>query len=172
MPTTSVTEAYAKWLATPPVQGIFIETLEISGAALPSTLRFCNRNQGFLQANDENGVPRTYQPLAFTLSKPGVRNSTEVTSDIRLDALGGGLLRIFSQVRSSELQTPIYVAVRFYVDPIMLDRPVWKSPLRFRAEEVKVGATAVELTCTAGRLPNKRAGQYYTLDKYVGLRPF
>ena len=172
MPTNSVSEAYAEWLASPPVQGLLIETLEMSGAAINTSLFLCNRKQGYLQATDEQGVPRIYTPISFTMSKPGVRNSTELTSNIQIDGLGGGMLQLFSKIRSDELRSSVFVNVRLYIDPIMVSRPVWRFPLRFRAETVKVGIDMVEMECVGSRLPNKRAGLYYGLDKYVGLRPY
>ena len=172
MPTRGVTDAYAEWLATPPTTGLLVETIEIYGKAINSDLCFCNRRSTPLVATDEDGMPRTFLPLAFQFTKPVIRNSTEYSSTVRLDGLDGRLLELFSKVRSPELNDPIYVVLRTYIDPTMLDRPVWLQPLRFRCEKVKVAIDVIELELVGGRLATKRAGLYYTMDRFEGLRPF
>lgn len=172
MPTNAVAQAYAEWLATPPTTGMLVETLELVGSALGSPVRICNRRDTPLVAADENGVPRTYLPLAFTFSKPAIRNSSEYVSTVRIDALDGTLLRLLSSVRSIELTQPVYATLRIYVDPTILDRPAWFSPLRFRAENIKVSLDVIEIDLVGGRMPTKRAGLYYVLERFEGLRPF
>ena len=172
MPNTSLRDDYAQWLATPPATGMLVETLEISGASLGSSVLICNRKNQPLQALDENGVPRVFLPLGFTFTKPAIRNSTEYSSSVRIDGIGGDLLRKFSAIRSFELTRPVYVTARLYVDPTMLDRPVWNAPLRFRCESAKITFDVLDLELVGGRLATKRAGTYYVLERFVGLRPF
>jgi hypothetical protein len=172
MPSNSVVDAYAEWLATPPTTGLLIETIEIYGKQANSDLCFCNRRSTPLVASDENGMPRTFLPLAFQFTKPAIRNSTEYTSSVRLDGLDGRLLELFANIKSDQLNDPIYVILRTYIDPTMLDRPVWIEPLKFRCEKVKVALDVIELDLVGGRLPTKRAGIYYTMDRFEGLRPF
>lgn len=172
MPTTAVAQAYAEWLATPPTTGMLVETLELVGAALGSPIRICNRRDTPLVATDENGVPRTYLPLSFTFSKPAIRNSSEYVSTVRVDALDGALLRLLSNATAADLLSPIYATLRIYIDPTLLDRPAWFSPLRFRAENIKASLDVIEIDLVGGRMPTKRAGLYYVLERFEGLRPF
>lgn len=172
MPTTSAEQAYAEWLATPPVTGQYVETLEFTGGVAGAGIRICNRRSVALQAIDEDGVPRIYRPLPFTVTKPAIRNSAEMRVDARIDGLDGTLLSVFTNARSIQLNTPVNVALRAYIDPTILDRPVWRVPFRFRVESIKAGLDVVEVVMVGGRLPNKRAGLYYGIDRFVGLRPF
>lgn len=172
MPTTSVDDAFADWLATPPVSGQYVETLEFSGGVAGSGIRICNRRAVALQAIDEDGVPRIFMPLPFTVSKPAIRNSSEMRVDARIDALDGTLLRTLTSARAIQLNQPVQVALRAYIDPTILDRPVWQVPFRFRVESIKAGMDMIEVVMVGGRLPNKRAGLYYGIDRFVGLRPY
>lgn len=172
MPTTSVRDDYALWLATPPVTGEMVETLEISGSALGSVIRICNRRSRPLQAFDEAGTPCVFLPLTFQFSKPAIRNSTEYTSSVRIDGLQGDMLRRLSAITGEELTQPVYVKARIYIDPVMVDRPVWRAPLKFRVESAKIMFDLIELELVGGRLATKRAGTYYVLERFTGLRPF
>ena len=172
MPTTSVRDDYARWMASPPTTGLPVETLEFTGAALPEPLLICNRKDAPLVAQDEDGLPRTFLPISFTISKPAIRNSSEYAATARLDGLNGNLLELFGNIRSNELVDPLYAVFRIFIDPTMLDRPCWMAPLRFRVETGKVGMDAIELTLVGGRLPTKRAGLYYVLQRFAGLRPY
>lgn len=172
MPATSVEDAYAEWLATPPLTGQYVETLEFTGGLAGGGIRICNRRRVALQAIDEDGVPRTFMPLPFTVTKPAIRNSSEMRVDARIDALDGELMRVLTGARSIQLNDPLNVALRAYIDPTILDRPVWRVPFRFRVESIKAGLDVIEVVMVGGRLPNKRAGIYYGIDRFVGLRPF
>lgn len=172
MPTTSVRDDYAAWLATPPVTGLLVETLEIYGARVGPPILIANRRSTPLEATDENGVPRIFLPVAFTFSKPAIRNSSEYQSTVQVDGLQGRLLQLFSQIRATDLSYPVHATLRLYLDPTNLDQPVYPQPLRFRVEEAKVTLDIVELTLVGGRMPTKRAGNYYTFEKFEGLRPF
>lgn len=172
MPTRSVRDDYAEWLASPPTTGQLVETMELTGAALPAPILICNRRDLGLLATDENGVPRSFLPLPFTISKPAIRNSSEYAASATLDGANGELLRLLSGIRSAELLSPILVTLRIFVDPTMLDRPAWSPPLRFRAEAIKVAVESIEIDLVGGRIPTKRAGSYYTLERFEGLRPF
>lgn len=172
MPTTAVRDDFAEWLATPPPTGQYVETLEFTGGVAGSGFRICNRRRVALQATDEDGVPRVFLPVPFTITKPAIRNSSEMRVDARIDALDGSLLKILTNVRSSDLNAAVNVSLRAFIDPTMLDRPVWQVPFRFRVENMKVGLDVIEVVMVGGRLPNKRAGLYYGIDRFVGLRPF
>lgn len=172
MPSITVDAAFAEWLATPPVSGQYVETLEFSGGVAGSGIRICNRRHVALQAMDEDGVPRTFLPLPFTITKPAIRNSSEIRVDARIDALDGSLLRVLVNARAIQLNTPVNVALRAFIDPTILDRPVWRVPFRFRVESIKATLDVIEVVLVGGRLPNKRAGIYYGIDRFVGLRPF
>lgn len=172
MPTTTYDDAYAEWLASPPPTGQYVETLEFVGGVTGSGIRICNRRRVALQALDEDGVPRTYLPLPFTVTKPAIRNSTEIRVDARIDALDGSLLALLGRARAVDLNLPVSVSLRAYIDPIILDRPVWRVPFRFQVESMKASLDVIEVVMIAGRLPNKRAGLYYGIDRFVGLRPF
>lgn len=172
MPTRSVRDDYARWLASPPTTGLPVETLEFRGGSLGEPILICNRKDSPLVAQDENGTPRTFLPLSFTISKPSIRNSSEYSAIARLDALNGSLLEIFGNITSSELTVPMHAIFRIYIDPSMLDRPCWMAPLRFRVETGKVGMDAIEMTLVGGRLATKRAGLYYVLERFAGLRPY
>jgi hypothetical protein len=171
MPTTSVNDAYAEWLATPPTTGMLVETIEIVGNAIGSPIRLCNRRDIPFEAADENGVPRIYNPLSFTFSKPAIRNSSEYVTTVRIDGLQGTLLQLFGRIRSIDLTSPVYATLRLYIDPTMVDRPV-SVPLRFRCENIKVTLDVIEMELVGGRMPTKRAGMYYVLERFVGLKPF
>ena len=172
MPTRSVRDDYAEWLASPPTTGMLVETLELSGPALSPPVLICNRKTEPLVASDENGMPRTFLPLAFTFTKPAIRNSSEFVSTVRIDAIEGRLLRLFYQISKRDLTQPVFATLRSFIDPTMLDRPVWLAPLRFRVEQAKVTMDVVELDLVGGRMPTKRAGIYYVMERFVGLRPF
>jgi hypothetical protein len=172
MPTSAADDAYAEWLATPPVTGQYVETLEFTGGVAGSGIRICNRRRVALQALDEDGVPRTFSPLPFTITKPAIRNSSEMRVDARIDALDGTLMRVLVAARSVALNQPVAVALRAYIDPTILDRPVWRVPFRFRVESIRATLDVIEVVMVGGRLPNKRAGLYYGIDRFVGLRPF
>jgi len=172
MPTRNVRDEYAEWLATPPTTGVLVETLEINGPAIFNPILICNRQDRPLEATDENGWPRVFFPLSFTFSKPAIRNSSEYESQCRIDALNGDLLQELYKLRSPMLNQPAFATLRVFVDPGMLDRPVWLSPLVFRIENAKVAVDVAELDLVGGRLPTKRAGLYYTLERFEGLRPF
>lgn len=172
MPATSYDDRYSKWLATPKATGQYVETLEFIGGVAGSGVRICNRRRVALQAMDENGVPRIFLPLPFTITKPQVRNSSEVRVDARIDALDGSMLAMIGNARAVDLNEPVTVALRAYIDPLVLDRPVWRVPFRFRVESMKASLDVIEVVLVGGRLPNKRAGLYYGVDRFVGLRPF
>lgn len=172
MPTNSIDDEFAQWLATPPPTGQYVETLEFTGGVAGSGIRICNRRRVSLQAIDEDGVPRTYLPLPFTVTKPAIRNSSEMRVDARIDALDGTLMKVLVGARSIELNQPVAVSLRAYIDPTILDRPVWRVPFRFRVESIKASLDVIEVVMVGGRLPNKRAGIYYGIDRFVGLRPF
>ena len=172
MPNNDVRDDYAEWLASPPTTGLLVETLEITGQALGAPILLCNRRSTPLVASDENGLPRTFLPLSFTFTKPAIRNSSEYASTVRIDAVEGRLLQLFARVNSIDLTMPIYAALRTFIDPTMLDRPVWLSPLRFRCEQARISIDVLEMDLVGGRLPTKRAGIYYTMDRFEGLRPF
>lgn len=172
MPTNNVRDDYAAWLASPPTTGLLVETIEIFGTTLGSPILLANRKDSPLQALDEMGMPRVFLPVAFSFSKPAIRNSSEYSSIVRIDGIQGRLLKMITKIRSSDLAKPLFAVLRIYVDPIMLDRPAWLAPLRFRVEEAKVTMDVVELSLVGGRMPTKRAGNHYTLERFVGLRPF
>lgn len=172
MPTNTVRDDYAEWLATPPTTGLLVETLEINGPALGAPILLCNRRSTALVASDENGLPRTFLPLSFNFTKPAIRNSSEYVSTVRIDAVEGRILALFSRVSSLDLAQPVYVLLRTFIDPNMLDRPVWRVPLSFRCESARISIDVIELDLVGGRMPTKRAGLYYTMDRFEGLRPF
>jgi hypothetical protein len=172
MPTQGVRDDYARWLATPPVTGMLVETIELRGAALSAPILLCNRTDKPLVAADELGAWHTFQPVAFSVDRPALRGSTEFMLNARIDAMDGGVFRALTQLDADAVLHPIYVALRVYVDPQMLDRPVWRQPIRARVEEAKVSMDVIDLTLVGGRLPNKRAGTIYSLDRFVGVRPF
>jgi hypothetical protein len=172
MPTQAVRDDYARWLATPPIGGMLVETLELRGAALTAPIFLCNRSDKPLQAADEMGVWHTFQPVAFAIDRPALRGSTEFMLNARIDAMDGSIFRAMTTLDNDALLHPIYAALRVYVDPIMLDRPVWRQPIRARVEEAKVSLDVVDLTLVGGRLPNKRAGTIYSMDRFIGTRPF
>lgn len=172
MPNNDLRQDYAEWLATPPTTGLLVETLEITGAALGAPILLCNRRSTPLVAADENGLPRTFLPLSFTFTKPAIRNSSEYVSTVRIDGVEGRVLQLFSRVSSLDLTKPVLVSMRAYIDPTMLDRPVWLPPLRFRCEQARVSMDVIELDLVGGRMPTKRAGIYYTMERFEGLRPF
>lgn len=172
MPTSNADDDFAAWLATPPLTGQYVQTLEFTGGIAGSGIRICDRRRIALQAIDEAGVPRIYQPLPFTVTKPAIRNSSEIRVDARIDALDGSLLALLGRTRAIDLNAEVQVALRAYIDPTILDRPVWRVPFRFRVESMKAGLDVIEVVMVGGRLPNKRAGLYYGIDRFVGLRPF
>lgn len=172
MPTNSVTKAYAEWLATPPATGVLVETVQFSSPAMTADLRICNRRDSPMQAKDETGVLHVYEPVAFEIGKPSIRNSTEMEVSLRVDGVDGSLFRMLTEMNPDDVRKILTATVRVFVDPIMLDRPVWLSPLRFRVEQAKVGLDVVDMSLVGGRLPNKRAGRYYDMSRFVGLRPF
>ena len=172
MPVTSIRDDYALWLASPPTTGLLVETLELNGPLLPSPILLVNRRSTPLQAIDENGVPRVFLPIAFTFSKPAIRNSSEYSSTARIDGLQGQLLKLLSRVTPADLTLSLYATLRLYVDPTMLDRPLYPQPLVFRVEDAKVTLDVVELTLIGGRMSTKRAGNYYIFERFEGLRPF
>jgi hypothetical protein len=172
MPTSSADDDYARWLATPAPTGQYVETLEFVGGIMGSGIRICNRRRVALQAFDESGVPRTFLPIPFTISKPAIRNSSEVRVDARIDALDGSLLALLGRARAIDLNQQITVSLRAYLDPTILDRPLWRVPFRFRVESMKASLDVIEVVMVGGRLPNKRAGIHYGIDRFVGLRPF
>jgi hypothetical protein len=172
MPTSSVRDDYARWLATPPIGGMLVETITFSGVALGSPIMLCNRSDQPLVAADEMGAWHTFQPVAFAIDKPALRGSTEFMLNARIDAMDGAMYRALTKMDNDALLHPIYAALRVYVDPIMLDRPVWRQPIRARVEEAKVSLDVIDLTLVGGRLPNKRAGTVYSMDRFIGTRPF
>ena len=172
MPTTAADDAYAAWLATPPLTGQYVETLEFTGGVAGGGIRICNRRRIALQAIDEAGVPRIYQPIPFSVTKPAIRNSSEIRVDARIDALDGAMLEILGRAKAIDLNDEVAVSLRAYIDPTILDRPVWRVPFRFRVESMKASLDVIEVVMVGGRLPNKRAGIYYGIDRFVGLRPF
>lgn len=172
MPTRSIDDTYAEWLATPPVDGMLVDTLEFYGAALAAPLAICNRRDAAMVAIGEDAVARTYEPVPFTVTFPAIRASSEMLCTARIDGMGGGVLEVLAGLTADSLTAPLFVARRIFIDPTRLDRPMWKTPLRFRVEEARVALDVVEVTLVGGRLSNKRAGLYYGLDRFVGLRPF
>jgi hypothetical protein len=151
---------------------MLVETMEVKGAALSSPIYMCNRSDAPLIATTEEGATHEWQPVAFQIDKPAMRNSTEFMLTARVDAMDGALYRAFAQMTNDDLLHSVFVALRVFVDPLMLDRPVWRQPIRMRCEEVKVALDVVDLTLVGGRLPNKRAGTYFDLSRFVGVRPF
>jgi hypothetical protein len=171
MPNMNIRADYATWLATPSTTGVLVETLQFYGPAFQG-LWLANRTDDIFVANDELGIARTYQPIAFTLSRPAIRNSTELSMTARIDGIDGALFRALSLLTNDQLNYPVYCNLRAYVWPNMLDRSVFGYPLTLRVESAKVAIPIVELTLVGGRLTNKSAGRFYTLQRFVGLRPF
>lgn len=173
MPNQTVRDEYARWLATPPIGGMLVETMEISGPGMNSgPLRLANRTDRALTATDELGLTSIWHPLAFTLSKPSLRNSSELLISARVDGVDGMLHEIIAKMTADQLRHPLYVTLRIFIDPIMLDRPVYRAPIRLRCETAKVGIDVIDMTLVGGRLPNKQAGTVYSLERFVGTRPF
>jgi hypothetical protein len=172
MPQDRLRAEYAEWLATPPPTGVLIETVEFTGRLLPAPLLFCNRRVDPLVATDELGVRKTYVPIAFKMTRPAMRASTEFATSLQLDGVDGALLQMISKLRPDDLRYPLNATLRWYIDPIMLSRPVWPTGLVMRVESVKVGIPIMEISLVGGRLPTKRAGTTYDISRFVGLRPF
>jgi hypothetical protein len=172
MPSPHVDPAFAEWLATPPVEGMLVATAEFSGVMLKQPILICNQRHAPLIARDEFGVEKMFQPVGFTLAYPAMRNSTESSVQLRVDAIDGLMLRTFAQVESDALNSILNATLRVYIDPTLLDRPAWGEPLRLRVESMRIGLSVVEMMLVGGRLPNKRAGNVYDLARFVGLRPF
>jgi hypothetical protein len=168
----SSADRYAEWLATPPPEGVLVETVEFVGEAMVGSLRVCNRRTDPLVATDENGITKTYIPVAFEMGKPAMRASTEFSTTLKIDGVDGVMLQNLAKISPDDLRKPLLVVVRWYLDPQMLDRPVWPNGLVMRVENIKASIPVIELSLVGGRLPTKRAGTFYGLDRFVGLRPF
>lgn len=164
-----ISARWAEWLATPPYDGLLVDCLEFASDGKESLL-LVNRLDSPLTATSETGAILTYQPLPFRVEGYGQRQSTEAGITITGDGLDGSLLAALDRLGWEELTSAIWLTWRLYLVPSILDRPLYTPPPRFQLEDADIGLTAVRVRAAGPRLPNKGAGIYYTVDKFIGLR--
>jgi hypothetical protein len=126
---------------------------------------------GPLRAADEHGTMHTWQPIAMQFSSVSIRNSSEASAEIRVDGVDGAMLRAFYGLRADDLRKVVNATMRRYIVPTHVDQPA-DNPIHMRVAGVTITMTVVTLSLLGGSLPNRRAGRFYTFDRFVSLRPF
>lgn len=119
-----------------------------------------------LQAYDENGVLRTFQPVPFSYSKPEQTDSgAPAAVQIQIDNVSQTLTRQLLRAGRS----PVYVVEREYL-PSDLSAPHVLPPTRMVLAQVKAGSETVTGQASFGDFTNRRFPfAIYTREAFPAL---
>lgn len=152
------------------VNAFRFEVTDISGTpTVLESYNVCDYREEFT-ATTENGTSYLYQPLAMQFSVPDVDSSTQQTLHLTVDGVEGTLYSILRRIaKYNRITTPVYVYHRFYLDTEP-SYPQIDPPAEYTLVRATVDLSRVTLELGVRNTPNKLAGEYYTTNRFPGLR--
>lgn len=154
-------ESYAKWLASDEGQAIEVNTLEITQDG-NFTHYICDYGQTFTADN-------TYRPVGMTFGTETRKNTTEQRLTVTLDALEGQVFNELKAITETERFDPIRVIYRMYLDNDT-SGPAIDPPSEFILTGAACDMGRINLELSTISAPQRRCGQYATVDKFPALR--
>lgn len=158
--------AYAQWLTQHgEVRAQGVTVIEFMHPKFGS--KFVSDYGDPFAARTEAGVDFIAQPLGFIIDRAADNLSTEQRISFRLDNANGQITNELRSLTLDDLQTPVAVTVRVYLDS-KRTLPAY-DPIELFVTNTKATRLAVELEASADQLPNVTAGIRYTFDLFPPL---
>ena len=118
-------------------------------------------------ARTETAVDFVAQPLGFVVDLAADNVTTEQRVLIRMDNANGLVMETLRQLTPAQLQTPVTVIYRAYLDTKRTQPAL--DPVTLYVTNITGTRLAVEVEASADALPNVTAGFRYTLDRFPSL---
>lgn len=118
-------------------------------------------------ARTEAGADFTAEPLGFIVDQATDNLSTEQRVMLRLDNANGAITKELRSLTLDDLQTPVAVTVRVYLDTRRA-APAY-TPVELFVTNTKATRLVVECEASADALPNVTSGFRYTFDQFPTL---
>ncbi len=165
----SVTDEFAKWMATPPQDGRRVEGVWIYANSYIGSLRFAGGIYEPATLPDENGTPRAWAPANIEVNLPDRRRTLEQSTVITFSGLRPDIVTLFDRLPPEAMAEPTLLKLYVWIIPTAMAATQITPPPRLTLIETRLSGSALELECSGPLLPNRRAGQVYTVEDFPGL---
>jgi hypothetical protein len=157
---------YAKWLTQHgDVRAQGVTVLQFTHPRFGT--RYVSKYGQDFAARTEEGVDFIAEPLGFSVDQATDNLSTEQRVLLRLDNANGAITKELRTLTLDDLQTPVAVIVRIYLDTRRL-APAY-TPIALFVTNTKATRLVVECEASADALPNVASGIRYTFDLFPTL---
>lgn len=162
-------QRFSEWMATPPQTGRLVEGAYIYGNPQAGALRYARGIFEPATLPDEYGVQQTWAPANFDLELPERRASLNIQMTLTFQGLRGDTARALDRMPPEYLSGITGVRLYSWIVPGAMDVPLVLPPPRFVVEQFVLSSNRLQLECSGPLLPNWRAGEVYTVEKFPGL---
>jgi len=118
-----------------------------------------------LKSTDSSTVP--FLATSLDLKASQIENSTNTRLVLTISSINGIVYTLLRKMNAQDRKTPISVTHRIYIDDDI--NPKIEPPTKFVVLDATVGLTSVTMNLSSFNMPNRRAGEYYTTDRFPSL---
>lgn len=165
----TVSAEFAKWMATPPQDGRLVEGVYIYSNSYIGSYRFARGIYEPVTLPDENGTQREWAPANIQINLPDRRRTLEQSTVITFSGLRPDILTAFDQLPPEAFAQPTQLKLYVWIIPTAMAATQVTPPPRLTLIEHRLSANGIELECSGPLLPNRRAGEVYTIERFPGL---
>lgn len=157
-------DSFKKYFASPTYTGMEFYALRFRNTQSGLNEYVANRIEQVIQATDETGIVRTYQPSVFELALPEIGTTTQQEVQMIMHSEDNLAQQIESMV-PDDLQELTQVWLRVYdIDDLTV--PGTAEPWRFALASHKYNEGRLILDLEATNLGDLPAGQVYDLQRF------
>lgn len=162
----SLQDAIKEAFAVAPANKVILNTLEIRQEGVQDPI-FLVQGRRMIQATDENGNLRTFEPVGFQFSLPPSNEEGFQSLNIAIDNVGRRVNQFITAAMSE--REPVKVIYRPYLSDD-LSAPQMDPPLVLFLKDVRISATQVVGRATFMDIVNKKfPSQLYTRERFPSL---
>lgn len=135
-----------------------------------STYYICDYGDTFTATLEDGITTVAFLPAPMSIKLSEKSNSTEQTLHLVLDSLDGQVYDLVKQAASLDRRkNVIRVRYRIYLDSDT-SQPAQTPVMEFTANSITCKLETISFKLSVKNLPTVLAGEYYTTDRFPGLR--